>query len=46
MIDDFVRVGDLSQGLALMTVLPACSFAGTFAQAFHPHRLLQPIARR
>jgi len=31
MIDDFVRITDLSQGLAFVTLLPAWYLAGTFA---------------
>ena len=46
MIDDFVGISDLSQGLALVTLLSARLLAGTFAQTRHPRRLLQPIARR
>ena len=46
MIGDFVGLGGLSQGLALVTLLPARLSAGFFAQAPHPRRLLQPIARR
>jgi hypothetical protein len=46
MIDDFVGISDLSQGLAFVTLLSARFLAGTFAQTLHPRRLLQPIARR
>jgi len=46
MIDNFVGISDLSQGLAFVTLLPARFFARTFAQAVHPRRLLQSIARR
>ena len=46
MIDDFVGISDLSQGLAFVTLLPARLLAGRFAQTLHPRRLLQPIARR
>ena len=46
MIDDFVGISDLSQGLAFVTLLPTRFFAGPFAQTRHPRRLLQPIARR
>ena len=46
MIDDGVGISDLSQCLAFVTLLPARFLAGTFAQARHPRRLLQPIARR
>src|SRR5437016_691827 len=45
MIDDFVGIGDLSQSLAFVTLLPTRLLAGPFAQARHPRRLLQPIAR-
>jgi hypothetical protein len=31
MIDNFVRISDLSQGLAFVTLLPARYLAGTFA---------------
>jgi len=37
---------DLSQGLAFVTLLPTRFLAGPFAQTRHPHRFLQPIARR
>ena len=46
MIDNVVRIRDLSQGLALVTLLPAPLLAGAFPQALHPYRLLQSIARR
>ena len=46
MIDNVVRISDLSQGLALVTLLPAPLLAGPFPQALHPYRLLQSIARR
>ena len=46
MIDDVVGIGDLSQGLAFVTLLPARLLAGTFAQIPHPRWLLEPIARR
>ena len=46
MIDDDVGISDLSQGLAFVTLLPARLVTGMFAQALHPRRLLQPIARR
>jgi hypothetical protein len=46
MIDDHVGVGGLPQGLALVAVLPAGLFAGGLAQARHPRRRLQPVARR
>src|ERR1700722_952404 len=46
MIDDFVGISDLSQGLAFVTLLPTRFLAGPFAQTRHPRRLLQPIARR
>ena len=46
MIDDFVGISDLSQGLAFVTLLPTRLIAGRFAQTRHPRRLLQPIARR
>lgn len=46
MIGDLVRLGGLSQGFALVAFLPARLSAGPFAQAPHPRRLLQPIARR
>ncbi len=46
MIDDFVGISDLSQGLAFVTLLPARLLARTFAQAVHPHRLVQSIALR
>jgi len=36
----------LPQGLALVAFLPAWLFAGGLAQARHPRRLLQPVARR
>jgi hypothetical protein len=45
MIDDFVGIRDLSQGLAFVTLLPTRFLAGPFAQTRHPRRLLQPIAR-
>jgi len=46
MVDNVVRIRDLSQRLALVTRLPARWLAGPFPQALHPYRLLQPIARR
>ena len=46
MIDNVVRIHDLSQGLALVTLLPAPLLAGPFPQALHPYRLLQSVARR
>ena len=46
MIDDFVRISDLSQGLAFVTLLPTRFLTGSFAQTRHPRRLLEPIARR
>jgi hypothetical protein len=46
MIDDFVGISNLSQGLAFVTLLPTRFLARTFAQAAHPRRLLQSIARR
>ena len=46
MINDFVWISDLAQGLAFVTLLPARFLAGTFAQTRHPRRLLQSIARR
>ena len=46
MIDNVVRIRDLSQGLALVTLLPAPWLARPFPQALHPYRLLQSIARR
>ena len=46
MIDDHVGVGGLPQGLAHVAVLPARLFAGGLAQARHPRRRLQPVARR
>src|SRR5271168_3147450 len=46
MIDDFVGISDLSQGLAFVTLLPTRFLAGPFTQTRHPRRLLQPIARR
>ena len=46
MIDNVVRIRDLSQGLARVTLLPAPLLAGPFPQALHPYRLLQSIARR
>src|SRR5450830_1386930 len=46
MIDDFVGISDLSQGLAFVTLLAARFLARTFAQAAHPRRFLQSIARR
>ena len=46
MIDNSVGISDLSQCLAFVTLLPPGFFAGTFAQARRPRRLLQPIARR
>src|SRR5215471_118295 len=46
MIDDFVGINDLSQGLAFVTLLSTRFLAGPFAQTRHPRRLLQPIARR
>ena len=45
MIDNFVGISDLSQGFAFVTLLPARFLARTFAQARHPRRLLQSIAR-
>ena len=46
MIDDLIGISDLPQRLAFVTLLPARFLAGTFPQARHPCRLLQPIARR
>ena len=46
MIGDLVGLGGLSQGFTLVTFLPARLSTGAFAQAPHPHRLLQPVARR
>ena len=46
MIDNVVRICDLSQGLARVTLLPAPLPAGPFPQALHPYRLPQSIARR
>ena len=46
MINDFVGIGDLSQGLAFVTLLPTRFLARPFAQTRHPRRLRQPIARR
>ena len=46
MIDNVVRIRDLSQGLARVTLLPAPLLAGPFPQALHPYRLPQSIARR
>ena len=40
MIDDFVRISDLSQGLAFVTLLPTRLLAGPFAQTRHPRWLL------
>src|SRR5439155_20360847 len=40
MIDDFVRISDLSQGLAFAPLLPTCLLAGPFAQTRHPRWLL------
>ena len=45
-IDDLIGISDLPQRLAFVTLLPARFLAGTFPQARHPCRLLQPIARR
>src|SRR5665213_4099226 len=45
MIDNLVGISDLSQGLAFVTLLPARFLPRTFAQARHPRRLLQSIAR-
>ena len=42
MIDDPVRLGNLPQGLAFMTFLPARRLVRRFAQARHPRRLLDP----
>src|SRR5216683_281096 len=46
MIDHFVGIGDLSQGLAFVSLLPARFVTRTFAQALYPRRLLQPVTRR
>src|SRR3954447_10419957 len=46
MINDFVGIDDLSQGLAFVTLLPTRFLARPFAQTRHPRRLRQPIARR
>ena len=48
MIDDFVRVGDLQQRLALVAGLSARLLARTLAQTARPPRrlLLQSVARR
>ena len=46
MIDDPVRLGNLPQGLAFMTFLPARRLVRRFAQARHPRRLLEPVTRR
>ena len=46
MINHLVGIGNLSQGFAFVSLLPARFFARTFAQALHSRRLLQPIARR
>src|SRR5512147_257768 len=46
MIDNVVRICDLSQGLARVTLLPAPLPAGPFPQALLPCRLPQSIARR
>src|SRR4029077_953336 len=46
LIHDFVGIAALSQSLAFVTLLPTRLLAGPFAQARHPRRLLQPIARR
>ena len=46
MINHFVGIGDLSQGLAFVTLLPTRFLARPFAQTRHPRRLRQPIARR
>src|SRR6516165_1381853 len=45
MIDDPVRLGNLPQGLAFMTILPARWLVRRFAQARHPRRLLEPVTR-
>src|SRR5262249_24882718 len=45
MIDDFVGIGDLSEGLAFVTLLPSRLLARPFAQTRHPRRPPQPIAR-
>src|SRR6516165_10589169 len=45
MIDDPVRLGNLPQGLAFMTILPARWLVRRFPQARHPRRLLEPVTR-
>jgi hypothetical protein len=42
MVDNVIRIRDLSQRLARVTLLPAPWLAGPFPQALHPYRLLQP----
>jgi hypothetical protein len=46
MIHDDIRLGNLPQCLAFMTVLPARPLAGRLPQALNPRRLVQPVARR
>ena len=46
MINHFVGIGDLPQGLAFVTLLPTRFLARPFAQTRHPRRLRQPISRR
>src|SRR5665213_3589736 len=46
MIDDRVGLGRLPESLALVAFLPAGLLAGGLAQARHPRRLLQAVARR
>jgi hypothetical protein len=45
MIDDFVGLRDLPQGLPVMTSLSTGLVAGALAQARHARRFLQPVAR-
>src|SRR5450759_4567442 len=45
MIDDFVGLRDLPQGLPVMTFLSTGLVAGALAQARHARRFLQPVAR-
>jgi hypothetical protein len=46
MMFDFVGLGALPQRLARVALLPARLPLGFLAQAHHPRRLFQPVARR
>ena len=45
MVDYLVGVGSLPECLTRVAFLPAWLFGRALAQADHPHRLLQPVAR-